>query len=275
MTACDTRIGVIGLGQMGGALTRSMIAQQVCPADQIRAYDVDAQRLNAFCAAQHIGAASTLSELVAASNVLLVAVKPHVVRSVLTEIASVPLPSRPPLVISIAAGVSLSALESVLPEGVPVIRVMPNLPASIGYGASAYAMGVAATNEHAALVEEMLSAGGLVVRVEERLMNAVTALSGSGPAYVLLLVEALADAGVREGLPRQTALQLATHTVLGAAQLALSSDDHIALWKERVCTPAGTTIEALYELEAAGLHGLIMTAVHAARKRADAIERGE
>ncbi len=274
MTVTSLRIGVIGLGQMGGALTRSMISQGVCRPEQIRGYDVDIAILNGICASLGIQASSSIAELVAGSDVLLIAVKPHVVRSVLAESTASISTDAPPLMISIAAGVTISALESILPAGVPVIRVMPNLPASIGYGASAYATGSSANDDHAVLVEQLLAGGGLVVRVEERLMNAVTALSGSGPAYVLLLIEALADAGVREGLPRKTSLKLATHTVLGAAQLALSSDEHIALWKERICTPAGTTIEALYTLEEGGLHGLVMKAVHAARERADAIERG-
>jgi pyrroline-5-carboxylate reductase len=171
------------------------------------------------------------------------------------------------LVISIAAGVRLAQLAQGLGETVRLVRVMPNTPCLVGQSASAYACGPQATSDDAELTEALLSAVGRAFRVEEKLLDAVTGLSGSGPAFVCVMVEALSDGGVRMGLPRDVATVLAAQTVLGTAQLILSTGDHPAVLKDRVASPGGTTISGLEALEAKGFRGSVIAAVEAATQR--------
>jgi pyrroline-5-carboxylate reductase len=171
------------------------------------------------------------------------------------------------LIVSIAAGVPPGAIEACLAAGVPVVRVMPNIAVQVGAGAAAIAAGSAAHEAHLARVEQIFSAAGRCVRVAEPLMDAVTGLSGSGPGYACLLIEALADGGVRMGLPRDVALTLAAQTLLGAAQLVLESGEHPAVWKDRVATPGGTTIAGLAALEARGVRSALIEAVEAGTRR--------
>jgi pyrroline-5-carboxylate reductase len=183
------------------------------------------------------------------------------------------------LVISIAAGVRLETLEAALGAGARVVRVMPNTPCLVAAGASAYALGAHATQADADLVHSLLGSVGLAIQVEEKMMNAVTGLSGSGPAYVFLMIEALADGGVAAGLPRDTALALAAQTVAGAAQMVLQGDNdddgsvlglvHPAVLKDKVASPAGTTIAGICELETSGVRGAFMRAVKAAAARSE------
>lgn len=181
------------------------------------------------------------------------------------------------LVISIAAGVRLETLEAALGADSRVIRVMPNTPCLVQSGASAYALGSNVTQQDADLVHRLLSSVGLAIQVEEKMMSAVTGLSGSGPAFVYIMVEALADGGVAAGLPRETALALAAQTVAGAAQMVFQDDDETAvlgmvspgILKDRVASPAGTTIAGICELESSGVRGAFMRAVMAAAKRSE------
>jgi pyrroline-5-carboxylate reductase len=199
------------------------------------------------------------------ANVLVLAVKPGVVPAVLDELSGAVTANQ--LVLSLAAGVTVAQLEERLPQGTPVIRVMPNTAAQVGEGAAAFCRGTHAGPEDAALAQEVLSAGGRCVEVTEPQMDAVTGLSGSGPAYVCLIIEALADGGVRMGLPRDVALTLAAQTVLGAAKLVRDTGDHPAVWKDRVATPGGTTIAGLAALEEAGVRSGLIKAVEAATRR--------
>jgi pyrroline-5-carboxylate reductase len=171
------------------------------------------------------------------------------------------------VLISIAAGVPLARLEQGLPEKARVIRVMPNTPALIAAGASAYAPGKHATPEDADLAGRLLSAVGLALPVKESLLDAVTGLSGSGPAYVYQFIEALSDGGVATGLPREVATRLAAQTVLGAARMVLETGLHPGVLKDQVTSPGGTTIEGLHELEKGGMRGAVMNAVRAATER--------
>ncbi len=175
--------------------------------------------------------------------------------------------------VSIAAGVPLARIEPLLPEGTPAVRVMPNAAIQVGAGAAALCRGTHATEEHAALVRRIFEAGGRCVEVAEAQMDAVTGLSGSGPAYVCLIIEALADGGVWMGLPREIALTLAAQTVLGGAALVLETGDHPAVWKDRVATPGGTTIAGLAELEATGVRSGLIRAVEAATRRSKELGR--
>lgn len=202
----------------------------------------------------------------AASDVILLCTKPADVVSALKQISAA-VKGKPVLVISIAAGVSLHTLESAAEGNLRLVRAMPNTPALVRKGAAAYCLGSRATQADGALTENLLGSVGLAIQVPERLMDAVTGLSGSGPAYVYLMIEALADGGVHEGLPRADALQLAAQTVIGAATMVLETGLHPAVLKDMVTSPGGTTIAGLRALEQGNLRASVINAVHAASSR--------
>jgi pyrroline-5-carboxylate reductase len=177
-------------------------------------------------------------------------------------------------VLSIAAGVRLASLEAALPDGTPVVRAMPNTPALVGAGAAAIAGGTSADDDDLAWAEQILSAVGIVVRVSEASLDAVTGLSGSGPAYIFLILEALADAGVKVGLSRRNAQKLAAQTVMGSAKLLLDTDEHPGRLKDMVTSPGGTAIAGLHTLEEGGLRTTLINAVETATKRARELGRG-
>lgn len=264
----EKTLAVLGAGMMGGALTRGLVASGAMPASGIRLFDTNEPAAVAVAAQLGHGARamSSAQAAVTDADLILVAVKPQIVSLALAEIA--PLMSPAHLVISIAAGVRLTTLEELLPAGIPVIRSMPNTPALVGKGATALSRGAQATAEHLALAQSLFAGVGLSVEVPERLLDAVTGLSGSGPAYVYLIIEALTDGGVKEGLPRDTARLLAVQTVLGAAQMVTDSGLHPAQLKDNVTTPGGTTIAGLHVLERAGLRAALMDAVQTAAERA-------
>ncbi len=210
------------------------------------------------------------ASVAAAADVLLLATKPQQVRAALDKTAGKALGGK--LLVSIAAGVKLAALDSLAPAA-RLVRVMPNTPCLVGQSASAYCPGPRATAADAQLVAQLLSAVGLAFAVEEKLLDAVTGLSGSGPAFVYVMIEALADGGVRMGLPRDVAAALAAQTVRGAASMVVETGEHPSVLKDRVASPGGTTIAGLQVLEAGGLRGLLMAAVEAATRRS--IELGQ
>ncbi len=263
----DKTLAVLGAGMMGGALARGLVGAGAMPSAGLRVFDTHGAKAAALSEALGGGAVAAPSALsaVAGADIILIAVKPPVVAAVLSEISAALLPHQ--LVISIAAGVRLATMEVLLPQGIPVVRTMPNTPCLVGCGATALCRGASATEEHLALAQSLFASVGLSVEVPERLLDAVTGLSGSGPAYVYLMIEALADGGVKEGLTRDTSRLLAAQTVLGAAQMVLSSDEHPAQLKDNVTTPGGTTIAALHVLERAGLRTALIDAVGAAADR--------
>lgn len=263
----DKTLAVLGTGMMGGALARGLVHAGAMPSTGLRLFDTHAAKAAALAVDLGPGAAAadTAQAAVAGADVVLIAVKPLMVVDVLTEIA--PFVSSNQLVISIAAGIRLAKMEALLPAGVPLIRTMPNTPCLVGCGATALCRGTSATEEHLALAQSLFASVGLSVEVPERLLDAVTGLSGSGPAYIYLMIEALADGGVKEGLTRDIARLLAAQTVLGAAQMVLSSDQHPAQLKDNVTTPGGTTIAALHVLERAGIRTALIDAVEAAAER--------
>jgi pyrroline-5-carboxylate reductase len=270
----DKTLAVLGVGMMGGALARGLVASGAMSAAHIRLLDTHHAKAESLAAELGAGATAsrTTSEAISGADIILVAVKPPMVAGILTEIAphltTAASLTRPlPLVLSIAAGVRLAKMESLLPVGTPIIRVMPNTPSLIGKGAAALSRGTHATAEHLQLAQAFFSAVGITVEVPEPLQDAVTGLSGSGPAYIYLIIEALADGGVKEGLPRETARLLAAQTVLGAAQMVLSSDQHPAQLKDNVTTPGGTTSAALHVLERAAIRNALIDAVHASAER--------
>ena len=261
------RLGIIGCGKMGTALVQGALRAGVVSAEEVLGYDPYQISRDAFAEATAVNVTRDLAELAAMSEVILLCTKPQEISSALAEL-SLAANGKSTLVISIAAGVTLASLESGAPENFRIIRAMPNTPALVGRGAAGYCLGNRASTEDGQTAESLLAAVGIAVSVPEKLMDAVTGLSGSGPAYVYLIIEALADGGVRSGLPRTHALQLAAQTVFGAAAMVLETGEHPAVLKDMVTSPGGTTIAGLAELEARGLRAALIEAVTAATRRA-------
>ena len=263
-----TRIGIIGAGAMGGALAAGLLASGVSK-DAIRAADPDPDRRKSLESSRGIRCVDDNCEVVEQSDLVVLAVKPAHVTGVLRELGGAGNPSLArPLWVSVAAGVSLASLAGELPPGSRLVRSMPNTPALVGEGATAFAANPEATDADRAAARMLFEAVGTVWEApSEELLDAVTGLSGSGPAYVFLFLEALGDAGVRMGLPREAAHALATQTVLGAARLALETGRHPADLRDQVASPGGTTIAGLERLEAAGFRAALHDAVEAATRR--------
>lgn len=260
------KLGVIGCGKMGTALVEGAIRSGAVAAADVTGIDPVQGARDHFAKATGATVAAEISAL-AGCEVILLCTKPHDVPAALREV-SIAGHCSPLLVISIAAGITLDSLETAAAANLRIIRAMPNTPALVGKGAAAYCLGTRATREDGDCARKLLGAVGLAVEVPERLMDAVTGLSGSGPAYVYLVIEALADGGVRAGLPRADALKLAAQTVLGAAAMVLETGEHPAVLKDMVTSPGGTTIAGLAELERHGLRSALIDAVGAATRRA-------
>ena len=268
MTTLDKssfRIGLIGTGKMATALAQGWIQSGWMPAERILGTDVLPKAREDFTDATDSRTVDSIAELLPEADVLMLAVKPQHIQSVLDQLKS-GLEDRH-LLVSIAAGVPLLTFNQALGTGKRLVRVMPNTPALIGAGASAFSLGGTATAEDGRLVEKMLQAVGIAFEVPENLLDAVTGLSGSGPAFVYQIIEALSDGGVRAGLPRPIAGQLAAQTVLGAARMVLETGQHTGELKDAVASPGGTTIAGLHALEAGGLRGILMNAVVDAAER--------
>lgn len=263
------RIGFIGCGAMARALAGGLREAGVAGSALLGADPFPAAR-DAFAEATGATVGDDNDAVVAAADVVVLAVKPGAVGGVLTGLDAGA--AAKPLWISIAAGVTLSALRAELPGGARVVRTMPNTPALVGAGATAYYPAPEVDDADLERVEAVLGAAGWCWRApNEDLLDAVTGLSGSGPAYVFLFLEALADAGVRQGLPRDAAQTLATRTVYGAAKLALETGTHPGVLKDQVTSPGGTTIAGLERLEARGVRAAIYDAVGAATARSRAL----
>ncbi|MDE0886003.1 MAG: pyrroline-5-carboxylate reductase [Myxococcota bacterium] len=260
------RIGFIGCGAMARALAGGLRAAGVAP-ERLGGADLSAEQRSGFEASVGARTFSDNADLLAQSDVLVLSVKPGVVAPVLEGLADTPELGRP-LWISIAAGIRISALEKALPDGARVIRTMPNTPALVGAGASVLCPNSAASEDDLGLAEALFAAVGTTWRApEEGLMDAVTGLSGSGPAYLFLFLEALADAGTQQGLPREAALQLARQTAFGAAKLALEDSRDPAELRAQVSSPGGTTLAGLAQLDQGDLRGALGRAVAAATAR--------
>lgn len=261
----DLQIGFIGAGQMATALARGFIQAGVVTANQIVACDVSPDAASKFRNQTSGNIVTSATAVLSQSSIVFLSVKPQHVAGVLAELQ--PVVTEKHLIVSIAAGISLARLSSGLGRAVRIIRVMPNTPALVGAGASAFARADTATAEDGQKVLQLLSTVGLALEVPEKLLDAVTGLSGSGPAYVYQFIEGLSDGGVRMGLPRDVATRLAAQTVLGAAQMVLTTGQHPGLLKDAVTSPGGTTIAGLHALEQGGLRGILMNAVQAATVR--------
>ena len=259
------KLAFLGPGNMAAALLKGLLREGTAEADEIICAEPRAERREEIANAYGVEVTADNRAAAAEADVVLLSVKPQVIDAVLAEIA--PAIDARKLVISIAAGVPLAALARRLPPGTRLIRTMPNTPALVGAGASALARGAPATEGDLARARVLFEAVGLAVVVEEHLLDAVTGLSGSGPAFVFIAIEAMADGGVKAGLPRSVAVTLAAQTVLGSARLLLETGAHPGQLKDQVTSPAGTTIAGVQVLEAAGFRAALIGAVDAAARR--------
>jgi len=260
--AAKLTIGFLGTGKMATALASGFIRAGLVTPRQVFGADPVPEARKAFGKTTGARILTRNTDVANAASVLILATKPDQTGAVLAEIGKAF--TRRHLLISIAAGVPTAKLEAGLPEKSRVIRVMPNTPALVGAAACGFALGRAATRADARLAQRLLSAVGVAFELKESLLDAVTGLSGSGPAYVYQFIEALSDGGVAVGLPRDVATQLAAQTVMGAAKMVLETGVHPGTLKDMVTSPGGTTIEGLHELEKGGLRGTVMNAVTAA-----------
>ena len=265
-TMADGTLGVIGGGVMGEALLARLIDQGIFAASQILVSDPQPDRRTILEQTYGISTTHHNAQVVAQAETVLLAIKPQMLDTVAQGLASQGTASGSPLGLSILAGVPLARLEAAFP-GWAMVRAMPNTPATVGAGITALAAGSSATPDQVQWAKVLFSSVGDVVEVPEPLMDGVTALSGSGPGYVALMVEALADGGVAVGLPRATALQLAIQTLKGTAELLQQSRIHPGVLKDRVTSPGGTTIAGIAQLEACGLRSALIEAVRAAYQR--------
>ena len=269
-SALTNKLAFIGGGQMAEAIIGGLLAGNVCRPEALWATDPVPARCDRLKSQFAIRVGSDNAPAVAWADVIVLAVKPQVLPSVLTEIGA---DLHRMLIISIAAGVTIQTIMNQAPGATRVIRAMPNMPALVREGMTALAWTGALDEEDKEIARVIFHGVGRVIPIEERLMDAVTGLSGSGPAYVFQAIEALADGGVKMGLPRQTAEVLAAQTVLGAAKMVLESGDHPAKLKDRVASPGGTTIAGLHRLEEGRFRATLMGAVEAATKRSQELAR--
>lgn len=259
------KIGVIGGGKMGSALIGGILSRDLIPAGNITVSDVAKERREDLKKTCGVNANEDNKKTVKGADIVILAVKPQNMAEILQETAAVF--DMKKLIISIAAGISTSYIEAYLKKGARVIRVMPNTPAMIGEGATAITSGANATEADIALARYIFEAVGITVSVKEDLMDAVTGLSGSGPAYGFVIIDALAAGGVNMGLSRDVALKLAAQTLLGAAKLCLKGNKHPAELRDMVTSPGGTTIAGLKAMEEGKLRATMMAAVEAATER--------
>lgn len=264
------KLGFLGCGKMSGALVRGILRGGVCVPGDVHVSDVVAAAAESLERDAGVRKEDSNGAVVAAAEVVVLCVKPQDALDALGSLGG-RLEGR--LLVSIVAGVSLARLQEAVGESVRVVRVMPNTPALVHKGASVYALGGSATPEDARTVERIFGSVGLVGRVAEPLLDAVTGLSGSGPAYAYLIVEALADGGVLMGLPRELALRLAAQTMAGAAEMVLQTGQHPGVLRDAVTSPGGTTIAGLEALEEAGVRAGLIAAVRAATEKSAELGR--
>jgi len=262
-------LGIIGTGKIGSALLRRLISTNTLDKNKIIAYDIDENKRNKLSEEYKVEFAESNEELARSSKYILIAVIPQVIDTVLKEIESII--TNEQVIISIAAGVSFNHINKFINPSVGLIRIMTNTPALIGAAATAIAYNENIKDHQLEFVKGIFSAVGMVVELEERHLDAVTGLSGSGPAYIFIIIEALADGGVKMGLPRAIALKLAAQTLLGSAKLLLETNIHPAALKDMVATPGGTTITAIHELESAKIRATLIRAVEAATMKSKSL----
>lgn len=266
------KVAFVGAGNMAEALTKGLIASKKVKPQDICASGRRPERAGRLAQTYGIRSAASNVACVEGAQVVVLAVKPQVLPDVLGTLAGAISPQA--LIISVAAGISVQTLEAGLPKQARVLRAMPNTAAQVGQSATGLAPGTHSTPEDLTVGKELFEAVGRVVVVDEVHLDAVTGLSGSGPAYIFLIIEALADAGVKVGLSREVSLQLAAQTLLGSAHMLLETGEHPGKLKDQVTSPGGTAIAGLHTLEAGGLRTTLMNAVEAATRRAKELGGG-
>jgi pyrroline-5-carboxylate reductase len=259
------RIGFLGAGKMATALSQGFIRSGLITPEQVLAFDISTEARESYSKQTGSKSIDNLQDLIKYSEVIVLSVKPQHIFDVCEVISTELGPQH--LLVSIAAGITIKQLTDTLPGSQRIIRVMPNTPCLVGAGASGYTLGDYAEEEDGNWVKTYLSTVGVAYEVPEKMLDAVTGLSGSGPAYVMLFIEALSDGGVRMGLPRNIAQDLAIQTVLGSAQWIKETKLHPGQLKDQVTSPGGTTIAALHSLENDAFRGAVMNAVEAATTR--------
>jgi pyrroline-5-carboxylate reductase len=265
----NKQVGILGTGNMGEALIHGLLYGHLCRPEQIFCSDVRAERLKAIREKYGVKSTSHNVEVVKQSDIVILAVKPQIMKHVVEEIAKYLDLSK--LIISIAAGVPLDAIEACARKDLKLIRVMSNICVSVREGVSAIAGGKHALKEDLLMAKTIFDSVGKSLFIEEDLLDAVTGLSGSGPAYIFLIIDALADAGVKVGLSRDDALILAPQTVLGAAKMLIETGEHPGKLKDMVTSPGGTAIAGLHTLEEGGLRTTLINAVEIATQRSKAL----
>ncbi len=261
----DRTIGFIGIGNMGSAIIQGLIESNMANRKQIYGFDYNSLVLNEKAAKLDFNVEKNNKDLLEKSDIIFLAIKPQVIDGVLNEISQYAQPDQ--IFISMAAGVSIQFIKSFFNFDPKVIRIMPNTPALIGEGMTGMASADPVSADDVQFVKDLLSSFSLVEEVGENLLDAVTAISGSSPAYVDLFIESLADGGVLLGLPRDKAYIFAAQAVIGSAKMILETGKHPAVLKDMVCSPAGTTIAAIHQLEKHGFRNAIIEAMIAAEKR--------
>lgn len=262
-------VGLIGTGNMGEALIHGLLYGHHCRPEQIICSDARPDRLRAVREAFSVKGTSHNTEVVKQADIIILSVKPQIMKQVIDEIAKYLDLSK--LIISIAAGVPLEAIESCARKELKLVRVMPNICVSVREGVSAIAGGKHIQKEDLMIAKTIFDSVGKSLFIEENLLDAVTGLSGSGPAYIFLIIDAMADAGVKVGLSRTDSLILASQTVLGAARMLIETGEHPGKLKDMVTSPGGTAIAGLHTLEGGGLRTTLINAVEVATQRSKAL----
>jgi len=262
----NARVAVLGAGKMGGILLQAFLKRRLFRPDQACATVQHAEKAQSLTKSLGVPVFTDNIKAVRQADIVIVCVKPQMVRSVIEQIRPALSPSK--LIVSIAASVPTGYIEKSAPSGVPVVRAMPNTPCFVGKGMTAVSGGSHATPRHLETARRLFEVVGRSVIVDEKHMDAITGLSASGPAFIYIILESLAEAGVKIGLPRDLATLLSSQTVLGAASMVLETGDHPALLKEAVTTPAGCTIDGILELEDGKLRVTLIKAVVKSAERA-------
>jgi pyrroline-5-carboxylate reductase len=263
----DTKVGFIGTGHMARAMSRGLIKTKTIHPETLFGYDVKPEAAQKFAEQTGGTAVTTLKDLVAGSDVVFLSVKPQQMGEVLHNLASLRAHGYNPLWITIAAGIQLKTYLKDLGTSARLVRVMPNTPCLVGEGVCGFCLSDGANKDDAELALDLLSTVGLAIPFPERQLDAVAGLSGSGPAYVYMMIDAMADGGVKMGLPREQSLLLAAQTVLGAAKVVLQTSEHPGALKDKVCSPRGTTINGVHSLERDGFRAAVINAVEVATLR--------
>ncbi len=266
----DKKIGFIGTGQMATALALGLVKSQMVRPENLFGYDINPSAAARFAELTGASIPPTASGLMTASDVVFLAVKPQQMPEVLHDLAAAharDAGKSNPLWISIAAGIPIKTVLKDLGTLARVVRVMPNTPCLVGEGASGFCVSEGASEEDVKLATSLLETVGIAVRFPERQLDAVTGLSGGGPAFVYMMIEAMADGGVKMGLPRDVSLKLAAQTVLGSAKMVMQTGEHPGILKDHVCSPRGTTISAVHSLESSGFRAALIDAVEVATLR--------